>query len=512
MPTAVVLVVGVLITAGLVVASRIAYDENEDRLLDQRTQEAAAVLSASIPGVESPLSQITVLAGAVGMGGTGAVRDVVEGQVGDRFVTISVWRADRRPPVVSVGEAKQPLTRGQVDEWFAAAPAADESRLRVVDLLDLPDPRIGYVYTTAGPGPVLVYAEQPTPADRRTAIDRGGPFADLDFLLYLGAEEEADSLVFGSPRDFTIEGRRAHSDIPFGDSILRLVMSPRSQLGGRLLAILPWLVGVAGLVTTLVAAALVESLQRRRRNAEVLATTVEELYGREHNIAQTLQSSLLPQVLPEVEGVDIAVRYIAGALGTEVGGDWYDVIDLGGGRVVLVVGDVAGKGVKAAAVMAAMRYGSHAIAAQDLAPSDVLTRINSLEGIRGDFVTMVCVLLDVTTGSVSQARAGHPPPLVVDGPETRFLDGPVGPPVGFLPTASYRTDRATLDRGTTILLYTDGLYERPGEDIDVGLERLRTVASQFDGPVNELVEHVRIQMIGGESRDDVALLAVRRLA
>ena len=508
-PTLVVVLAGVAVTVALFVAARAAHDDNEDRLLEQRTQEAAAVLSASIPGVEASLAQVAVLANAVSDEQTPAVREVVEGQLQQRFVAMSVWRTGADRPLVESGETKVDVDAGRVEGWIAGAPGQDEPRLRVLDLLDLPDPRIGYVYTLPGPAPVVVYAEQPTSPERRTEVDRGEPFEDLDFALYLGRGDDVDSLIFASTEDLKVEGRTSSSEIPYGDSVLRLVMSPMQQLGGRLLARLPWLVGGGGLAVTAVAAALVESLHRRRRDAEQLAATVEELYGREHAIAHTLQHSLLPQTLPDVPGTEIAVRYVAGALGTEVGGDWYDVIALGGGRVTLVVGDVAGKGVKAAAVMAAMRYGTHAIAAQDVTPARVLSRINGLERIRGDFVTMVCAVLDVRSRSVSWSRAGHPPPLVVAGEDTYFLEGHIGPPVGFVAGADYETDEETVPAGATLLLYTDGLYERPGEDLDVGLERLRTVASRFDGPVEALVDHVRTQMIGDQGRDDVALLAVR---
>ena len=507
--TVVVVALGVLLTVALVVAARTAYDENEDRLLEQRTQEAAAVLQASVANVQSPLAQIATLAGAVADDDPEAVQELIEASAGAPFSVITVHRPGSARSELGTGEPKLDLTDETIGTWVEDAVEADAVDLRVLDLLDLPDPRIGYVYATPGPDAVVVYGEQPTPPDRRSQTDRGEAFEDLDYLLYLGTDESPEHLIFGSPEDLRIDGRRSTVDIPFGDDELRLVMAPMGQLGGRLLALLPWLVGAGGLVSVLVGAALVEGLHRRRRDAEVLAEEVEELYGREHAIAHTLQQSLLPSLLPTVTGAEIAVRYVAGASGTEVGGDWYDVIDLGDRRVALIVGDVAGKGVQAAAIMAAMRYGTHAIAAQDVAPGAVLAGINRLEGIRGDFVTMVCGVLDVGRRTVAVSSAGHPPPLVIEGDDARFLSAPVGPPVGFLHDIGYDTDTATIAPGATLLLFTDGLYERPGEDLDVGLERLRAAAVDHRGPLPDLLEHIRSELVGTEGRDDIAMLAIR---
>lgn len=507
--TVLVIALGLLLTVTLVVAARTAYDENEDRLLEQRTQEAAAVLQASIPTVQSPLAQIATLAGAVADEDPDVVQELVDATVGAPFTVISVHWPEAADQELGTGEPKLDLTAEQIATWVEDAVDADAVALRVLDLLDQPDPRIGYVYATPGPEAVVVYAEQPTPPDRRSQTDRGDAFEDLDYLLYLGTEESPDHLIFGSTDDLRIDGRRSTVDIPFGDAELRLVMSPMGQLGGRLLALLPWLVGVGGVVSALVGAALVEGLHRRRRDAEALAEEVEELYGREHAIAHTLQQSLLPSLLPTVTGAEIAVRYVAGASGTEVGGDWYDVIDLGDGRVALIVGDVAGKGVQAAAIMAAMRYGTHAIAAQDVEPGAVLAGINRLEGIRGDFVTMICGVLDIDRRTVAISSAGHPPPLVIEGDGARFVSTPVGPPVGFLHDVGYDTDTDTIAPGATLLLFTDGLYERPGEDLDVGLERLRTAASEHRGPLPDLLEHIRSELVGTEGRDDIAMLAIR---
>ena len=508
--TLAVIAAGILLSAGLAIAAQLAYDDNEERLLHQRSQEAASVLQTAIPGVEAPLAKIGLLASQLIDSDPETVRRAVEEQLAadPAFVAISVRAQDEPDLVISVGDRKLDLTAEEVSRRFAAAVGGDQPSLGVVDLLDGDDPRLGYVHVTRGPVDVLVYAERPTPPDRRSTVDRGEAFDELDFALYLDDGAES-TLIFASTEDGRVQGRTSVQYIPFGDQTLEFVVSPAEQLSGRLLATLPWMVAVGGLLSTMVGAALVQGLQRRRHEAETLTAQVEELYGREHEIAATLQQSLLPRSLPDVPGAEIAVRYVAGAQGAEVGGDWYDAIDLDDDRLVLIVGDVAGHGVEAAAVMAAMRYGTHTIAAQDVAPEEILGGINRLDTIRGDFVTMVCALLDVRAGTLTISRAGHPPPLVIDGDCTRFLDGPVGPPIGFLDTALYPTTTEILRPGATLLLFTDGLYERKGEDIDAGLQRLRSVAAAHRGPLRSLIDHVYESLVDGRPRDDVAMLAVR---
>lgn len=511
--TLLALAAGAVVTVILAVAARIAYDDNEDRLLRQSTQEAARVIEAAVPVATTPLNQVATLVRAAEETGSlpsDVVRAGVESVLDDSpYAHLSVWQEGADEPVRSVGDTKLDVTSEVVAGWFADMPAADEDPLRIVDLLQLPDPRVGYVYAVRSPGPFVIYGERPTPADRQTNIGRGEAFVDIDFVLYLGDEPRPDHVISTTRPDQQLDGRTASEQIPLGDTVMLLVVSPNRRLGGNVLAQLPWQVAAGGLASTAVGAALVELLHRRRRDAEVLASEVEDLYGREHAIAHTLQHSLLPRELPVVAGAELAVRYLPGAQGTEVGGDWYDVVDLDDRRLCLVVGDVAGKGVQAAAVMAAMRYATHAIAAQGVAPDRILSQVNHLEGIRGDFVTMVCAVLDLRARTLSVSRAGHPPPLLVTGGRARFVGGHSGPPVGFLDTSQYVTETIPLERGTTVVLYTDGLYERPGEDLDVGLDRLRRTVESGDGPLQAMVDVVAEEMVGDRARDDVALLAVR---
>ncbi len=498
---------GLALTVALTVAAYSAHSENEDRLIEQHTREAAAVISAAVPRTQATLEGLARLVNAVGGTDQPTVRDAMQELVDEgTYVSVTVGPTNGNGAIVTAGAPPKhddvgDLLSGNVVPQRADGPAG----LHVIGLLRGDDPRIGYLY---GSGSTAVYAEAVTPPDRMSRVSPNQAFSGLDHALYLGPTEDIDQLIFSTETDLPITGRRAQELVPFGDSSILLVMAPNGELGGHLLARLPWLVLGAGVVSTILGSALVSTIWRRQRRAEALSAEIEQLYSRERRIAHTLQQSLLPSELPTIPGVEVAARYVAGAVGTEVGGDWYDVIDAGDNRLVVIVGDVAGRGVQAASVMAAMRYSTHALAAHGTSPTDVLTKVNRLDGIRGDFVTMVCGVIDLENQTVLLSRAGHPSPLLVAGADTRFLTGPIGPPVGFLDDAEYRSDATELAPGATLLLFTDGLYERKGESVDVGLERLRTVAAEFDGRFEDLIDHVYQRQVGEESRDDVAMLAI----
>jgi PAS domain S-box-containing protein len=239
-----------------------------------------------------------------------------------------------------------------------------------------------------------------------------------------------------------------------------------------------------------------------------------EVYQREHKIAETLQRSLLPERLPQIEGVELAARYLPGARGASIGGDWYDVLERPDGRVALVVGDVVGHGLRAAAAMGQLRNAVRAYGLVEASPSEVVARINRLvmSGVEEVMATVLYLVLDRETGELSFSAAGHPPPLVLapDGP--RFLEGGRSVPIGASDPAVFREASAVLPPGSSLLLYTDGLVERRDEALDRRLDKLAAVAGAADGPLDALCERVIEVVLGqGEPGDDVALLAVRPL-
>jgi GAF domain-containing protein/anti-sigma regulatory factor (Ser/Thr protein kinase) len=256
-------------------------------------------------------------------------------------------------------------------------------------------------------------------------------------------------------------------------------------------------------------AALLQVVAARAAPAIERARLYEAL-DREHRGAVALQRSLLPEIIPEIVGVDVAARYLPAR--DEVGGDWYDVIELPGGLVGLAIGDVAGHGVRAAALMGQLRVALRAYALDGYPPAETLKRLDRLlHTIRGEgMATATYALLDPLSGSLRVASAGHPPAVVVsaDG-QAGLLEGTPAPPLGTLPFGSYVELEATIGPGETLMLYTDGLIERRREPLTAGLARLRAHASVV-APPEVLCQRVLERLVPpGGADDDVAIVAVR---
>jgi PAS domain S-box-containing protein len=254
--------------------------------------------------------------------------------------------------------------------------------------------------------------------------------------------------------------------------------------------------------------ALAHDLGRRA----AMALDNARLYAHEHDVSETLQRSLLPETFPEFPGLRFAADYHPGGPGVEVGGDWYDVLPLPGGLVGLAMGDVAGRGLRAASVMGQLRTTMRVFAAEEASPAAAVGNVDRLfqRFEEGEMATLLFLALDPITGRMSYTVAAHPPALVLSpGGEARYLEGGRGLPLGVAPAPRHEEASDRLEPGSTLLLYTDGLVERPGESIDEGLERLREVATGGPADANGLVEHVFKGMLADAMRpDDVAALAV----
>jgi serine phosphatase RsbU (regulator of sigma subunit)/anti-sigma regulatory factor (Ser/Thr protein kinase) len=238
------------------------------------------------------------------------------------------------------------------------------------------------------------------------------------------------------------------------------------------------------------------------------------LYEHERGIALELQSNLLPDDLPEIPGVVSKYRYSAGGDG-EVGGDWFELIPLPGGRVGMAIGDVVGRGLPAAKMMGHLRPALRAYALEGTPPPLVAEHMARFVRMldREQMSTCVYAVLDPSSGELRCSNAGHPPPLVLTGDgRADFLAGDPGLPLGVTTDYRYPELRVTLEPGSTVLLYTDGLVEKRGEPLDVGLERLREVAAGAPvDPLDALCERVVEALVKDAPGDDVALLAVRIL-
>jgi GAF domain-containing protein len=239
----------------------------------------------------------------------------------------------------------------------------------------------------------------------------------------------------------------------------------------------------------------------------------------ERQIAETLQRSMLPDRLPDVPGVELAARYVPGTAGMEVGGDWFDAMLLENGRLGLAVGDVVGKGVKAASTMGQLRNALRAFALDQLRPDTTVGRLNALVDTYADvpFATLVYLTLDPGRRVCRYTTAGHLPPLVLrpDGTVER-LEGGRSLPLGVDANVEFAQSTAELEPGAAILLYTDGLVERPGESLEDGLQRLEASLRGTEvtalGP-GALADRVLTALLAGsDPRDDVALLVVKLAA
>jgi GAF domain-containing protein/anti-sigma regulatory factor (Ser/Thr protein kinase)/anti-anti-sigma regulatory factor len=238
------------------------------------------------------------------------------------------------------------------------------------------------------------------------------------------------------------------------------------------------------------------------------------LHQAEHEVAEVLQRSLLPAGLPSLARLAAAARYTPAAEDALSGGDWYDMLQVGDTAVALVVGDVVGHGPPAAAVMGQLRSVVAAHLLEGCSPAEALERLDRfaarVAGAAGS--TCACLLLDWSTGVLRWALAGHPPVLLVDGPDTRFLLGSgAGTVLGVRGRPPYTEGSTTVAPGSSIVLYTDGLTERRGEVLDTGLQRLADAARTLSelGP-DELVPALADAVLGEQGpADDVALLVVR---
>jgi integral membrane sensor domain MASE1/anti-sigma regulatory factor (Ser/Thr protein kinase) len=235
---------------------------------------------------------------------------------------------------------------------------------------------------------------------------------------------------------------------------------------------------------------------------------------REHRIAETLQRGLLPDRLPEVPGIGLAARYVPAGAEMAVGGDWYDVVELPSGRIGLAIGDVAGHGPRAASTMGQLRMALRAYALEEPSPAEVVRRLDRLVSrlLMSEIVTLVYLVLDLDSGMVQFANAGHPPPLVVRaGDQISFLEDGLGPPLGCDDPGLPAEARFRLVPGSTLLLFTDGLVERRGTSIDEGLQRLATVAMDCGQDIEAFCDQLLCSMVEDDTADDVALLVIRPL-
>ena len=254
--------------------------------------------------------------------------------------------------------------------------------------------------------------------------------------------------------------------------------------------------------------AVIEELSRRVGVGLANADT----FARDHSVAETLQRSVLPDALPSIAGLDLAVRYIPGTDDIDVGGDWYDAFPLDDGRVGLVIGDVVGHSITSASIMGQVRNLLRAYAIDQPDPADVLARTNAALSrlLPEAMATAVYAVLDLASGDLRYANAGHPPPVCATGADRiEYLEDAVGTMLGAASDGGFTVGHRRLAVGASLLFYTDGLIERRRQDIAEGFGALADAMRGSGGLGAELTcAAVQRELLSDIARaDDVCLLA-----
>ncbi|SFC41977.1 SpoIIE family protein phosphatase [Streptomyces aidingensis] len=236
------------------------------------------------------------------------------------------------------------------------------------------------------------------------------------------------------------------------------------------------------------------------------------IYTHQENVAETLQDSMLPRVRPRMAGCDIATRYLPGTRLGRIGGDWFDTIRLPGSRTALVVGDVMGHGLHAAAMMGQLRTAVQTMAAMDTEPAQLLRGLDDLAQRLGEHYLATCLyaVYDPVRGELRIANAGHIPPVVVRAADggSALLELPTGAPIG-VGRVAFETVTVPVEPGDRLVMCTDGLVEVRGQDIGTGLAALCESAAHPAAAMDEACDTVIRALAAADRKDDVALLMAR---
>ena len=508
------LVVGLAVTVALALVSQAQYNRNEKRLLHLRAGDAGALVASTLPGLQSSLASAAALADAT----NGNVKRFVTfvapyvGRRSGQFASLSLWKLSAlgKGPLAVAGVTPE-LSRSPSKAAAFLSAAARHPGLNVIGLFQSSDPRLGLAFSEPGiSGAYFAYAENRLPASRRSRLQSSNQFAGLHYAIYLGREPSLQNLIVSDVTHPPLPGRRAIVVVPFGNTALTLEMSTQHSLAGSLPQRLPWIIAIVGALLSLAAAAGTGVLVQRRRSAERLARENRALYAEQRGIAQQLQHALLPDRLPQLSGVETSGRYEAGEQGVDVGGDWYDVIELADRRLLVVIGDVAGRGLRAATTMARLRYAIHAYSRDSEDPAEILTKLARLVRLSdgGQLATILCALVDVDAHSISVASAGHLPPLLIHDGQGSYVESHTGLPIG-VDQVVYRSNTVSAPPAATLIAFTDGLVEHRGEHLDDSLDRLRRAAVGRDAALPELLGELLSELHSGAFSDDIAIVGLR---
>jgi serine phosphatase RsbU (regulator of sigma subunit) len=508
-----VLVALVLLSVGVSLLTRAVESDQDNRLLVQRANEVSLVLGTSISSLESTL---TGLGHVARDGGTTlfikeAADDVLAGPGNLTFALLrrshgSYVAAVEAGHGMSVGEiAPGPvatvLAAAQKGEDLVATPVLGSGASRM----------LGFALGGPSVPPGMVLYRQSALGQVKAPREAGtAPFDELNVVLYDASRPVQAQVVATTTKHLPLTGRVRSLVFAVGASRWLLAVSSAQPLVGTVAAWAPWIALAVGLAASALIAATLEQAVRRR-NAAV------DLYRSEHRVAETLQHTLLP-TLAAVPGLDIASRYVAASDSQQVGGDWFDVFDLGERRTAVVIGDVMGHDIEAAAAMAQIRAALRAYALENDEPAQVLERLAHLVDAF-DVTGLVTVIYGVLGPPDSDgarqfrwANAGHLPPLirVAEGQVHELGDGRSGV-IGAPATEPRDQGQVHLSRGSSLVLYTDGLVERPGTALTDSIVGLRSSIEHLPSgtTADELCEAVLVAKALDQTRDDIAIVVIR---
>jgi serine phosphatase RsbU (regulator of sigma subunit)/type II secretory pathway pseudopilin PulG len=519
--TALIVLVGLLLTAAVSWSAWRIDRNNERRLLRVQTRQAATLISTAVVSIQSPLDAVLDVETATG-GDTAQFARSMSVLVGPNslFASASLWRTTGGVPeqLTSLGSAAMAPSSGAARAFVARA--TQSSTFVVTGVAAGNTQRIAFAVAKPTQSPFTVYAERAIPANRRVPVENDSAFSELHFATYLGSTTSMSALqTTDRPLDqLPLSGTTVREVLPFGDTTITLVTSPSGHLGGSFGGQLPWIFLAGGIVLTSGAAMLAGQLVRRRRDVErdsktitLLYDRLDGLYAQQRSISETLQHALLPQSNPAIPSLEIASRYVAGARGVDIGGDWYSVIQIDDTHFAFVVGDVSGRGVNAAAIMARIRFTLRAYLLEGHGPALALSMCSRHIDITvdGHFATALVGIGDLVSGELTMSSAGHLNPLICTEAESRFVEVAGGVPLG-VARASYAATTVVIEPGSTFIAFTDGLVERRHEDIDEGLRRLARAAAPSTAPLDDVVSALLATMTSdGADDDDIAILAFR---
>ncbi|HEX3090249.1 MAG TPA: PP2C family protein-serine/threonine phosphatase [Ilumatobacteraceae bacterium] len=502
------------------------FNQAEDRLLQQRTNEASAVLQGGVTGVRAPLDAAAKIAdrtdGDAAMF-TNILGPVVGKETGKSYTSAALFRVGDTTPVAVLGDpiALPGSADGAVQAMLDAAiskPAPPATQQFVVlDLLAAGPRKLGYAVPSGNTDATyVVYAERTLSPDPNVRTRTDQPFAQLDYAIYIGDQPTTDRLISASVRDLPLEGRTAEKTTAFGNNSLLLVMTPIGNLSGDLFANLWWIVALGGALVAAGFAILTRRLLERRDTAMALASDNERLYDEQRHIAETLQLGLLPQHFDAPDGVTVAARYWPAGAANLIGGDFYDMFLASEDRWGFAIGDVCGKGIEAAALTGLARHTLRAAARNSSSPTDVLHAVHHAlhEHQPVTFCTACFGFLSPREGGgyrIELSLGGHPQPLLRHSDGSVEPVGTMGMLLGMLePTLS--TTVVDVMPGDTLVSYTDGLTDAPA-DKAVSVEELaELLETDGDQPIEQLADSIRVLKRGRRplgSDDDTALLILR---